>query len=260
MCEIWHPCWGLSTFCANSQVSRKNEILRYCAGERKGLKVSYAACFGHSNQLGLHQRQVGDWLAAFDLLSVRNTMSQAMVKKLCRRESQIVADPTLLCDVNILASNPELPYKQYALLYALSRDRFEKLSCQFAQFRKELELPIVAIKSDVLQPWPINGIDYEIPNPGIEQWLGLFRDAAFILTDSFHGTLYAVKNQVPFLNYIGSSRSRERVAYVVDRYALHAGYPPNLRDSLNPVFDFEPINREIQSHVAESMDFLGNIL
>lgn len=225
-----------------------------------GQKVSYAASFGHANQPTEHQQQIGKWLGDFDRLTVRDGMSQKLVGHLCNRESQVVADPTLLCDLNDLAIDPSLPYSHYILLYALSKSRFDRMQPLFTRMRERLGWPIVAIKSDVLQSWPMLGVDYEIPNPGIEEWLGLFRNASFILTDSFHGTLFASKNRVAFLNYIGSDKSAGRVADVIDRYALHAGYPadPN-DDALEADFDFDNAERQIEAHIAESLDFLRSL-
>lgn len=245
--QVWNLDWFTPAYFLNF------------AHDFSGQKVSYAACFGHANQPIEHQKQVGTWLKQFDHLTVRNTMSQTLVKRSCGRDSQIVADPTLLCDVSDLVVNIELPYHQFILLYALSHKRFERVWPILVHLRHRLGMPIVAIKSDVLQPWTMADVDYIVHNPGIEEWLGLFSKSSFVITDSFHGTLYAVKNNIPFLNYIGSDKSRERITYIVERYGMQAGFPTDPTDALEQTLNFESIGNKVEEHVVESLTFLGSL-
>lgn len=245
--QVWNLDWAIP------------EYFFSFADDYHGKLFSYAACFGHRNQGGDGLTAAGNWLERFDLISVRNSMSQAIVKDACQRDATIVADPTLLVSFDDMVEMPKLPYEDYILMYALSKDRYEGAIERLKSIAAAKDLPIVAVQSDVLQSWDMSATDYGVKNPSVQQWLGLFRNASFVLTDSFHGTLFSIKNRVPFLNYIGAASSSERVAYVADRYGLANGYyPPDQYDS-ESVIDFDSIHQQIKVHVDESFQFIQQI-
>lgn len=137
------------------------------------------------------------------------------------------------------------------------------MSPEFIRIKKQYGLSIVAIKSDVLQPWPIDVADHMVHNPKVEEWIGLFQNASFVLTDSFHGTLFSIKSKVPFLNYIGSDTSSERVAFIADKYQVNDGYPleyEKLPESMGYTGDFKLPEKLIKNHVSESYEFLRSVL
>lgn len=227
----------------------------------KGLLISYAACCGHRVKAEQDLDDIGRWLERLDAISVRNTMTQKFVKKSCGRDSIIVVDPTLLIDLSELASPPPVPFDDnYILLYGLSEGRYRKAIDSIKSIATEKGLPVVAIKSDILQDWDMSAMDYCLENPSLEEWLWMFQNATLVLTDSFHGTLFSIKNRVPFVNYIGKATSSERVAYIAHRYGLSEGYcsPDSIKYALEQ--DFDAIMRHVTQHVNDSKDFLTRIL
>lgn len=242
--QVWNLDWNIP------------EYFFDFANDYKGRIFSYAACFGHRNQSGDALTTAGEQLQRFDEISVRNSMSQQIVKEISGRDSSIVADPTLLINFDDMAEQPRIPHKEYILLYALSKERYLSAVPHLKNIAEQRGLPIVAIQSEVLQNWDMSATDYCIKNPSVNEWLGLFKNAAFAFTDSFHGTLFSIKNRVPFLNYIGNAMSSERVAYAASRYGLSAGYhtPEDYRS--DTVYDFDKIEQRTLEHVAESFDFI----
>ncbi len=242
--QVWNLDWAIP------------EYFFSFANDYQGKLFSYAACFGHRKQSSEVLEAAGSWLTRFDAISVRNGMSQSIVKNASKRDSMIVADPTLLVSFDDMVEAPELPFDDYILLYALSNARYHDAIDHLKAIATKKDLPIVAVQSDVLQNWDMSAADYCVKNPSVEQWLGLFQNACFVLTDSFHGTLFSIKNHVPFLNYIGTATSSERVAYVAQRYGLANGYyPPDQYDHAS-VIDFNSIDRQIQIHIDESYKFI----
>ena len=225
-------------------------------------RISYAACFGHSEQTPSLCRLLEPWLNAFDKISVRNTTSQAIVKQICGQSPEIVADPTLLVDLSSLAEKPALPVPEYILLYAMSEQRLHQQKMLTAKLREKYKLPVVAIKSAVLQPWDMSFADHCVIDPKIEEWIGLINNASFVLTDSFHGILFAMRAGIPFLNYIGDGLGAARVAYVTDRYGLGSGFPASaeLEGEVGGFTgDFNAVNLRVQEHVDESFNYLRSL-
>lgn len=243
--QVWNLDWAI------------DEYFFSFADDYKGLLVSYAACFGHVSHGTSGLDKIGDWLNRFSSISVRNNMSAKLVKEACGRETDVVADPTLLVDLSDLNAPVELPCKEYILHYGLVQERYDSGVSFFREYADRKGLPIVGIQSDVLQPWDMSDCDHLVVNPSVEQWLWLFANASAVLTDSFHGTLFSIKNKVPFINYIGSAMSSERVAYVAERYNLSAGYrSPTDEEDPNAILDFEDILGKVDQHKTASLEFL----
>ncbi len=245
--QVWNLDWAIPEF-----------FFSFSA-DYKGLLVSYAACCGHGVKENQDLDDIGWWLKRFDAISVRNTMTQKFVKKSCGRDSSIVVDPTLLVDLKELSLAPSLPFEDYILLYGLSEKRYLDAIDSIKRIAIEKGLPIVAIKSNVLQDWDMPDIDYCLENPSVEEWLWMFENASLVLTDSFHGTLFSIKNRVPFVNYIGEATSSERVAYIAQRYGVSDGYcsPDSIKHVIEQ--DFDAIIQNVTQHVNESEDFLIRI-
>jgi polysaccharide pyruvyl transferase WcaK-like protein len=227
------------------------------AKDYNGRLVSYAACFGHADQSEDLLKKVGNWLTRLDGISVRNDFSKRLTYAACKRDAFVVTDPTLLVDLNTIARQPTLPFEPYILLYGLSLKRYTQLVPFFKIISKQLRLHIVAIKSDALQDWDMSEMDFIVRNPYIEEWLGLFQNATFVLTDSFHGTLISIKNRVPFINYIGTDSKFERVAYIQKRYNIYQGFDvEHIPEDITTMFDFDSIRAAMQLHIEESRGFL----
>lgn len=225
-------------------------------------KISYAACAGTiTNISASRQLQLTQKLKDFTAISVRNQMTQALVSDLTGIVPEITADPTLLLQWQALPKPVEILHDHYILLYAMSQDSFEKNRDHIRQLVNELKLPLVAIKSDVLQPWMEDFADCHWLNPGVFDWVAAFQHADYIFTDSFHGTLFAANNRKPLWNYIGKQRSFERVAYIACRYHLLSAYCEpdevlkNLELQRNPDY-YDKVHSAIAEHRQFSMDWL----
>jgi hypothetical protein len=60
--------------------------------------------------------------------------------------------------------------------------------------------------------------------PTIEQWLFLVKNAEYVVTDSFHGTVFSIKMNKKFYTILISSgwyqRNNERIYTLLERYGL----------------------------------------
>lgn len=187
---------------------------------RRFAKLSYAACCGSRTQRPELVATVARLLADFDEISVRNSFTQEHVRRLCGRHVEVVADPTVLEDVQDIEEEVPLSESRYSLLYVMSEERLLLNAAMIADKKRHMGMKLIAIKSDVLQPWPIGLADAVVENPSVEQWLWLIRHASLVITDSFHGTLLAAKAGVSFCSILGTADSAIRLDDAVARYGL----------------------------------------
>jgi hypothetical protein len=222
-------------------------------------KISYAATFGNAGQPAALMDKAREYVTHIGSLSVRDKMSQTLVRDLTGREAQIVLDPTLLSDATATPVSRKVP-KNYILAYFV--DVFSSEARAMVQTaRKVLNLPVVAVS--VYRDMP--GADLLIRNAGVEEWLYLFRQASVVITDSFHGSVFALKNQTPLYVLCGNDERASRIEDLTKAFhredvvvtsaglmkqkmtanKLHRGPLPHLEERQSTSFEFlkKAINR-----------------
>lgn len=197
--QIWNPFTGISI---------NPYFLTFAPKLKK--KVSYAASFGVSSIDNKYQDVYNELLNNIDFISVRESQGVQLVKDISNREAVHTLDPTLLLTkdewLDILKMNEMVKGKneRYILIYDLYGSK--KILHLAHQLRLSLKLPIVKIcKRAILNPM-YRGIK-NITDAGPLEFLALFMNASYVLTNSFHGTAYSVNFQVPFYTVLSSTRT-----------------------------------------------------
>lgn len=204
--QVWNPEWL-------AQVAGLSELYFLSFAGSKTRRISYAASIGHSSRATL----TAEWadilckkLLTIDAVSVRETSGVGLVKELCGRDDAVqVCDPTLLLDrqhYEALAGPVAAGGKKYLfsfMLHGLERDA-EPVCRQIAG--KE---GWRVLKCDARRTALHKG--FVLPSPA--GWLRRIRDAEFVVTNSFHCTVFCLIFHIPFAavligGQIGSMNSR----------------------------------------------------
>lgn len=164
---------------------------------KKGRRISYAASFGASFRgISEHADRMIPLIRDFDFISTRETDATDYLSGFGIK-SVTVADPTLLlaeAEWNRLAVPPR-QREPYVLYYSLGCRRYSQNVAK--QISSRLGLKVI---SPVLHPRAVgSGFRKEIAC-GPLQFLGLVRNAEFVCTDSFHGTVFSILFQKPFVS------------------------------------------------------------
>lgn len=166
-------------------------------------KVAYATSFGVSTLPRQQAKAAKIFLNRLNHIFVRETSGQRLIKELTGKDVQTVCDPTLLFDAeewNVIAPQQRRIKEKYALCYFLGNNpahrRWAKqlanaTGCKIAQLMHLDEY----IKSDEgMTDYPL----YEINPP---DFVGLIRDAEYVLTDSFHCTVFSSLFRKQFFSF-----------------------------------------------------------
>src|SRR5690606_32018500 len=70
-------------------------------------------------------------------------------------------------------------------------------------------------KYDIYSTKSSNIKDFIIPP--LEEWLQGFRDAEFVITDSFHGTVFSIINKKPFISILNKERGASRFESILSK-------------------------------------------
>lgn len=163
-------------------------------------KVSYATSFGINEIPKFLTRKYQKFLNRFNYISVREIAGAKLVMKLIGREVPVVCDPTLMLTPNdwLCVQKQEPIIKDaYIFCYFLGNNPEHR---NFAkELRTETGLKIVSLLH--LDEYIASDESYadECPfdiDPG--DFLNLIRNAKYILTDSFHCTIFSILHHKTF--------------------------------------------------------------
>ena len=153
-------------------------------------KISFATSIGVTELTEKEKADYKKWLSEYDAISVREKQGKQLLESFIKaKEIEVVADPTFLLDIEQwkeLAVAPKLKEK-YILLFVLTQSR---PMIDFAiRMSKESGKKLVIIKQPLLESCD----DYILDNNiGPREFLGYFDNADLVLTDSFHGSVFAM--------------------------------------------------------------------
>lgn len=186
----------------------------------KGKFVSYAACASSYKYPFIRNVKLRKLLEAFSSISVRDEVTSKLVKSISNKNALKVLDPTFMYDFscfNLQESNNQ--YGKYILVYVLGE---QIRGGNESVIKKLIELYGNACKVIAVTNYTENVkyADITIHNASPDQWINLISNAAFFLTDSFHGCVFAIKSQTPFLGYYIEEGRASRLLELKDTFSL----------------------------------------
>lgn len=224
-------------------------------------RIAYAASFGRAEIEPRHKVSVGRLIRKIGPLSVRESSGVELCRKLAGREdARVVPDPTLLREEWPEAERHPAAPSKYLFSYVLrSAENITQVQAGVAdQLGLEILQPVTAhsavsdkdeIKSLLLSP---------------TQWLGGIRDAEAVVTNSFHGTIFSILFERPFLTIsIGTGKEalNERAASLLGQLGLldrfHDGRSVEAaREALASPIDWVAVRQRIAAMRADGLTFL----
>lgn len=152
-------------------------------------KISYGPSLGTDIMDESIQAKIKELLTDYAAISVREKSSKYILSSILGRDVVWVVDPVLLHDKDFWASFGTKPKfrRKYLLCYFLeNKDWYFQYAKKLA---KRLHLKIVLIPSK----WDFLSNRYVFDGVvGIKEFVGLFANADFVLTDSYHGSLFSL--------------------------------------------------------------------
>lgn len=150
-------------------------------------------------------------LKSFYSISCRDSVTAQSVEKLIKNKVEIVCDPTLLLDSedyrNIAEPSNE---SDYLLVYSYGNKMTPSEISEIKAFAKSRGLKLISAGFSL--PW----CDCSVP-AGPFEFLGLMDSASFVVTDTFHGTVFASIFHKQFASY---ARQNTKVNEYMRSYCL----------------------------------------
>lgn len=187
--------------------------------------ISYASSFGQEfyDTSNLKYR-MSYWLHRFNAISVREDYAVDICKDVFGLEAVQVVDPVFLCDVEEFekqaAKSNLIKEKDYMVSFFLDPDNDKRDI--ILELSKKLNLDYVnlidAINIDANADKL--GLDNIQKNIDVEGWLFYYQNADFVITDSFHGTCFAIIFKKQFISIANKKRGTNRFVSVLKIFGL----------------------------------------
>ncbi len=210
--QIWNP----------SQHSKGIYFLNnFC--NYKGLRISYAPCCASNVYSEENKESLSTSLNKFDSISVRNEETKQFIKAIIGKDVPIVCDPTFLVDYSDVLEKTELRVSgKYILTYVIGSPPKEGHNVFLTQLKKKYpDYKIISIVLNKIDKSLRNESDIVYSDLSPQEWLYLFKNAAFVYTDSFHGLAFSLIFRKQFLAYYVEKMRSSRFIDTASRLGLH---------------------------------------
>ena len=166
--------------------------------------ISYAASFGKETLDEKLKKSLTKLLKKYSYILVREDSAKSIIKHAGFENVEQVLDPTLLLNRNEWNNLAEekVKYKDYVLVYQLHNNKqFNKYAKEFAKKHNKKLLRL----TPSLYHKARGGKLIYLPNQ--YEFLAYFKNADYILTDSFHATVFSIIFNKKFIDILPNETS-----------------------------------------------------
>lgn len=246
--QVWNP---------NNGTNLAPYFLTFAPAKAK--KISYASSFGVGTIAKSLHPQYKKWIDNIDHLSTREQDGVEIIKEIAGKKAEHVVDPTLLLSKQEW-EKVMVPFEYnapYILLFVFKQSPFVMELAR--KIQKQTGYKIIRVCKNEM---PVDK-DKDILNIrdfGPAEFLGLIANASFVITTSFHGTVFSLIFEKPFYTVTPASKNnnsrQENLLTMLDLQdnLIHEDgevYPNTTFD-----IDYNIVNNRLQSEQNKSISFL----
>ncbi|MFQ9979074.1 polysaccharide pyruvyl transferase family protein [Clostridium cadaveris] len=245
-----------------ARIGYSKELFGYNRNSKK--LISYAASFGNTTLERLKINRIDDeissMLSEFDCISVRDNNSGTIVKSLIGKEPNYNLDPVLIYD--FLKEIPNIDVKgNYIVVYAY-RNRLKKEEIQaikeFAE-KKNKRLLCLGGYHEFCDEY-IDASPFEL--------LAYVKSADYVITDTFHGTIFSIINHKQFVSFIRKSENevygnQEKMTDLLQRLGLadrEISESWKLEQVIEKSIDYDSVEKIRNYEIEKTRNYLKNNL
>lgn len=215
-------------------------------------KISIASSMGGYKISEKEKSVFKELLSKYDYVSVREKFTKSQIEGIIDKDIYTILDPTLLIDAmewrKIVACNKNyIKYKfmprSYILAFTIGSNHTNEAEL-FKKYSEKYKLPVYKIMLNTFKP---KGIDKVIPGANPYEFIDLIDNAAFVITNSFHGTAFSLNLNTPFVQ-IPVKGNNQRMQELLELVKW------------DETMDFEKVNKIIKQKREEDIQWLKNAL
>ena len=258
--QVWRPRYSPRI---------ENHYLEFLGSTKNIKRISYAASFGADEwEYSLEQTQIcSGLLKNFHAVSVREDIGVKLCEQHLGVRPELVLDPTFLLNREVYEKLVEedgidkMPGTLFNYVLDLSDEKLAFIE------KAGQKLGLIPFSSTA------KGSFFELGKkrlqdcvfPPVTKWLRAFMDAEFVITDSFHGTVFSIIFNKPFIALGNTKRGLSRFTSMLQLFDLEQRLVTEKElDKLDSVLeaeiDFDIVNEILVRERAKSIAFLEKAL
>lgn len=231
-------------------------------------KVAYAPSFGVSQIPWYQKGRTAKYLKRFNALSSRELRGSQIIKELTGIDAITVCDPTLLLTgeewLNLIP-NKRVIEEPYIFAYFLGEN--EKHREETLKFAREKNLPVVTVPFlDHFVECDQTFGDKQMFDMDSTDFVNLIRNAEYVCTDSFHGSVFSILNHKQFVTFSrfsdSSKQSRNsRIESLFNLTGLESRHcTGTVSDIIDKEIDYAAVDEKVAAIREKSIEYLENAL
>lgn len=218
----------------------------------RGKSISYAASFGDPTFTEQDYLTLNARLQNFKALGIREFNMLPYVREHVNVRAERTIDPTLLAEASLydnIIAEPQMQEK-YILLYSR---RYNKAMEQYAeQLAKQMGVKLVEISIRATNAEKGHIMRYDA---GVEEFLSLVKHAECVITNSFHGVIFAVQLRTPFYCF-SREQGDTKIGEVLDLFGLSERIMIDGTEKMSPEIDYDPVHQRIAEARKPAAEYL----
>lgn len=234
----------------------KNYFLEFVSDERK--KISYAASIGLDEIPEEYASEYKRLLERFRHISVREDKGKEALERLLQRDDiRVDIDPTMLLNAEQWATIEtciNTPSK-YVLVYLLYENK--KILAFARNLAKTKGCKVLYINDRLFPAFGMRNIRNCKP----DEWLYLFRNASYIVTNSFHGTAFSIifnkqfwTDLLPSMNPVNS-----RIVTLLRKLNIKGHVISNGATIMDDEINYDDVRPLLLHYIDDSYSYLKEI-
>lgn len=240
-------------------------------------KIAYATSFGKDKYIGPAEEKpiTKSNLKRFDAISVRDDFS----KRICEQEfdvpAELVLDPVFLCEKKNYESLIRESYlsigEPFIFAYILDPNPGLGEALQNAAEKSNMSVYVAFNESGDMQKCrePLRVSDGRIrflTEPTVQEWLYMFSNSRFVLTDSFHGSCFSIIFEKPFIVLKNNARGGQRFTHLLGTAGLldyMVESPVQMLEKFNGLgidhkIDYSDVRQRMEPEINRSYQWLSD--
>lgn len=251
--QLWLP----------SNVMGDYYTLNFVPGDVK--KIAYATSFGIGVVPEKMKRQYAYYLSRIECLSARESSGQEIIRTCIGRDVPLVCDPTMLLereDWSEIATDKRIVEDDYVFCYFMGDNPEQREFVKRLAKKKGLKI-VALLHLDQYIAADEDYVDYAPYNISPADFVNLVKNANYVCTDSFHGTVFSIIFSKIFFtfkrfNKKASLSTNTRLTSLLNRLGLNERLYTGEEavDGDLDICDYEQVQQNLTAFRTDSFNYL----
>ncbi len=225
---------------------------------KESKRLAFSASFGNTKFSEIALAEYKKMLSLYDQIMVREKSAIGLLESLGIHGVNQVLDPTLMFNKSFWETKiTTIPRNdKYVLVYQVHDNK--KMELYAKQLSKKLGFRLVRLSNSFAHILRGGKFEY-LPEPG--RFLNLFRNAEYVVTNSFHATVFSLIFERPF-SIIHSGETNTRINSLLNLVRLEGRQIKDFEDfsQITKQIDFDPVRQTLEQERINSNIVIDNCL